>query len=265
MKRYFQFRNIIVYQNLNLNNKYNRGDNLNKPIIGIVCEVLHMELPNGERSERHNLSLDYTKVVELAGGIPIVIPVSINQNNVERYIEICDGFIFSGGIDISPSLYNQDPIEETGSYNTKLDLFQKNLLEKTIFDSKPVFCICRGMQLLNIIKGGTLAQDISQKTKNEIHQQKSRRGDICHKVIIEKDNILYEAFGNEYYVNSYHHQCIDKLGEDLKVTSYTSKKIIESVELNDKVWGVQWHPEITALNDKNTLKLFEKLIKLSSM
>ena len=143
-------------------------------------------------------------------------------------------------------------------------------MQNIISSKKPFLAICRGIQILNVACGGTLYQDFSEVPNNTIqHYQKSAkyefRYDPIHQININSDSLLYNLFGEKLYVNSFHHQCINQLGDNLSISAIAPDNIIEAIELNNYTFGigVQWHPEMMLINNNKMLPLFSKLISTS--
>ena len=167
--------------------------------------------------------------------------------NIENILDLINGLVITGGdFDISPILYGQS---NKNSKNEKLlrTSFELKLCEKSLKKNIPVLGICGGEQLINVSLGGTLIQDInSLKYKTLEHEQLNPRNQTSHKVYIEPKTLLYKIIGeNIINVNSAHHQAIDKLGHNLKVSGKSKDGIIESIESLNHKWciGIQWHPE----------------------
>ena len=130
---------------------------------------------------------------------------------------------------------------------------------------KPVLAICRGMQIFNLARGGSLYQDLSLQPGSTIcHMQKTlSKGDICHQVKIQPDTLLSRLLGESVYTNSYHHQSVKDVGADLVVAARTSDETIEALELPDVPFalGVQWHPEHMYESSKKMSRLFSAFVK----
>jgi acyl-CoA reductase-like NAD-dependent aldehyde dehydrogenase/gamma-glutamyl-gamma-aminobutyrate hydrolase PuuD len=179
-----------------------------------------------------------------------IVELSFEKNNIED-IPTCDGFVLTGGIDVDPSFYdaNASYANAPEEFQVNRDLFEKKIFEYSQLYQLPLLGICRGMQLVNVLQGGKLIQDLG--TLNAIH--KKEQSDKEHEAIVEKDSLLAEiAASASGKVNSAHHQAIDKnaLGKNLKVSAYSSgdDKTIEALEFKDKshkafMLCVQWHPE----------------------
>lgn len=239
---------------------------MKKPVIGIVGSFL-----TDKRDKFIGVSLDYnnnnySKCIVKALGIPIYLPVIKDLSIIDDQLNICDGLLFPGGYDINPICYNQSPLPLQGESNSLVDWYQITLAKKSLKTNKPILGICRGMQLLNVASSGTLFQDICYGIQSPLqHNQNSYLGEKCHPICIYDDSILKNTLGNHYVVNSGHHQCLDKIGDNFKVTAVAPDGVIESIEMINKdfVIGVQWHPEMLSLNDDIMLGLFKKFIDTS--
>lgn len=238
---------------------------MKKPIIGITsAHEMEEGLLNYHRT---TLSIDYTKSVIAAGGVPLIIPVNNNREVIKAQLDMIDGLILAGGEDINPVLYNQDFKEGMGICSPERDECEMIVLEEFLKTGKSILGICRGLQLTNIYYGGTLLQDMRyyKKGTNIKHSQSLYPDLATHKVYMnEDDNILYNLFGKEIAVNSFHHQAIDELGKGLTVIATSEDGIIEAFQKKDHkfFYGVQWHPEMmTARGNKDMIKIFEKFVE----
>jgi len=190
-----------------------------------------------------------------------IMVLSFLENNVAD-IETCNGFVLTGGIDIEPGLYggSSNYLNGPGVYQQERDLFEEKIYRYAIEKSLPVLGICRGMQLINVLEGGKLIQDLGEKG-NEVH----RKIDIDkqHPVSIEEKSLLFEiAAEKSGSVNSAHHQAVDKevLSNTLQANAYSANSvdIIEGLEFKDKsnkpfMICVQWHPERIISKESNPL------------
>lgn len=212
-------------------------------------------------------TMDYSKSVEKAGGLPVAIPVIRSPDYIEFISEKLDGLILSGGPDIYPLVY--DTSIQTGCKRivVERDQFELELLEKVLEKGKPVFGICKGLHMLNIYFGGTLYQDIYSDDLTSVAHSGSKLApyEPCHSVRFEKENLFNDVFGDELKVNSFHHQAIKVLGKGLKAVGWSCEdNLIEAIvhENNDSILGVQWHPEMMAEHNDEQLKIFKYFIKL---
>ena len=227
-----------------------------KPVIGIVtCGFIE---------NKQFVSNAYIQSIRYSGGIPLILPLVRSDQMSQDYIRLCDGFLFCGGGDITPLLFGQEPKNGNGSTNITLDIFQLRLMRNILKTEKPVFCICRGMQVFNIACGGTIYQDVALQPGTSLnHMQHSRsRSDVSHRIKIKKGTILYQNIGSCLYVNSYHHQTLDKLGIGLMVSATAADETIEAIEIPGHPFalGVQWHPESMYRTSSEMRVLFNNFI-----
>lgn len=175
----------------------------------------------------------------------------------------CDGLLMAGGPDISPALYGQTPEKMCGTPNNLRDAAEPPLLKEFLKTRKPVLCICRGMQMLNVCQGGSLLQDISSIEKCN-HSDFHNRARSTHSVTLNRDSRLYEILGeNELTVNSIHHQVVDRVGDGLTVSAISSDGFIEALEMPEYPFclGVQWHPEHMSRRSETQQRLFTAFVK----
>jgi putative glutamine amidotransferase len=174
----------------------------------------------------------------------------------------CDGLLLPGGADVEPSLYGRERSKDCGKSNPQRDVAELKILEAFLPTNKPILCICRGIQILNVFFGGTLHQDISRmQTVNHNRFLSRKKGN--HEVMVKTHTKLGKIFGQIMVkVNSMHHQAIDQLGPGLTPSSVSPDGFIESVEvfLHPFCIGVQWHPEHLAGNDPIQQKLFDTFV-----
>ena len=150
----------------------------------------------------------------------------------------CDALILPGGGDITPGFYGQEN-HGSRSINTELDLLQIQALEYFIRARKPILGICKGMQLINVYFGGTLIQDLPNSKEHQTSE-----GDLLHNSFVTKDCVLSHLYGQEFMINSNHHQAVDKLGKHLCVVQMSHDNVVEGI-VHDTlpIIAVQWHPE----------------------
>jgi len=180
---------------------------------------------------------------------------------------MCSGFLFTGGQDVSPELYGEQRLSQCGECSIERDNMEKVLFELALNLDKSVLGICRGIQFINVMLGGTLYQDIpAQMKSNQQHHQQPPYDIPVHKVNIFKQTPLFDILGTEKLcVNSYHHQGIKDLSSRLKAMAAAQDNLIEAVYMPDKnfVWGVQWHPEFSFKSDENSRKIFKAFVAAS--
>lgn len=228
-----------------------------KPIIGIVAGV---EYHNEYKMHQNRVGLDYVEAIVKASGHPIIIPYVADRKLLAGYLELCSGFLFTGGLDLSPIIYNENPHPLCKTTNLEVDRFQLELIQRVIELEKPLLGICRGAQLLNVACKGTLYQDLSLlPTPTMAHMQvEHERYGLGHEVTMAKGSFLEEIFGSKAYVNSFHHQSIKRLGKNLIVIARSSDHVIEAIAMNNHPFqaGIQWHPENFVNVDPNMERIF---------
>lgn len=207
-------------------------------------DLLHTPFKVGIAGRKHQTQNYENACIEL-GFVPCV-SLSLSK------LSTCDALILPGGFDITPGFYGQ---ANHGSRNidTELDLLQFHALEFFVRTKRPILGICKGMQLINVYFGGTLIQDLEH---SELHQQ--AEGDLLHLSHVNTPCLLSELYGEDFQINSNHHQAVDKIGKDLVVVQTSEDGITEAFYHSTyPIWGVQWHPERLPLievskNEKKT-------------
>ena len=240
---------------------------MRKPIIGLAGNNITMKSGSIREIERVYVNEDYVRAVEKAGGIPIILPIVHDEAGIRKQAGLCSGIIMTGGQDLHPKCYGEEARQGLGNVNLAVDEYQMKLLKAALAEEMPVLAICRGHQVLNAVCGGTIYQDLAEMPAPALkHVQDSKRYEVAHKIDIHADSILWSMLGDSAWVNSYHHQCVKKVGEGLRVTARSSDGSIEGLELADRefVVGVQWHPEMMASNADEMLCLFRRLIDVAA-
>ena len=231
---------------------------LPSPIIGIIASAKDVDDLTSTTT--------YPKAIEQAGGIPIVLPCGENFEMYDRFIDLCDGFLFTGGCDIHPARYGEEVLPECGNIQDHRDTIELAFFERAIQTDKPMIAICRGIQLINVGLGGTLYQDIPSQTQTTlVHSQTEGRFAPSHSVnIMEKTPLAAMAKGKtRMLANSFHHQAIKDLGRGLEVMARADDGIIEAVYLPSKPYfrAYQWHPERLWQIDEDNLAIFTEFVK----
>jgi putative glutamine amidotransferase len=208
----------------------------------------------------------YTDAIIASGALPIVIPhvTEADADTLYALMDKCDGFLFTGGNDIDPALYGMKKWDTCGETTAKRDTFELLAFKYAMASGKSILGICRGCQLINVALGGTLIQDIPTAHKSAIrHTSDSVENPTYHEIDIPDNSPLLKlSVAPRVKINSFHHQCVDKLGEGLKILAVSSVDgIPEGVYLDGDRYlvGVQWHPErsyTTESLDKNVFKSF---------
>ena len=238
---------------------------MRRPIIGITMDVGAMQASGTYTGlTAHYAQAAFAEAVEAASGIPYLIPLNA-QAYLSEVIELIDGLILIGGSDVGPIHYQQQPREKLGPIKPERDLTDIALFKAAVAAQIPVLGVCRGMQLLNAVLGGTLHQDLSENPNISIqHDQKSAPNVVTHTIEVESQSYWSRLVTDQSYVNSYHHQVIDQLAPGLKATVFSPDQVIEAVESEEEVpliLGVQWHPETLYQDASDQLAIFQDLIQ----
>ena len=200
-----------------------------------------------------------------AGGTPLMLPLPQDDEMLAQLTALCDGFLLTGGHDVSPELYGEMPIKACGACCPARDAMEQKLLALALEKDKPVLGICRGIQFLNAVLGGTLYQDLPQQKPSELeHHQKPPYDVPSHEVTIVEGTPLYELLGAERLsVNSYHHQAVKELSPRLTAMAYAADGLVEAVYMKEKsfVWGVQWHPEFSYKTEESSRRILGKFVE----
>lgn len=233
-----------------------------KPIIGVF--------PSVKDDGSVWLYESYTAPLALFGALPIVIPY-ISDSKADVLYEImdtCDAFLFTGGVDIHPSFYNCEVLPECGQILVKRDKFELLAFDYAMRTGKPILGICRGCQLMNVALVGTLCQDIpSTYPTAQRHTSDSVANPTIHEIDIPTESPLFQlSEAPRVKINSFHHQCTDKLGNGLKILATSTDGIPEGVYLDGEryVIGVQWHPERGYEYNPIDAALFRSFVKAAA-
>ena len=234
---------------------------VNKPVIGISAP-LHPE------SRGYRVSHCYADAVAAAGGLPILIPAADSPEDVDSLLPSLDGILIPGGPDVDPLFYGEEPRQGLGLVIRSNDLFEMNFLRAARTAHKPILCVCRGMQVLNVTFGGTLIQDIPTQIPGALRHMQIPvdREEPTHSVDIQKNTYLYEVYGTETILtNSFHHQCIQEVAPGFSVSAKARDGVIEAIEAKEeRILGVQWHPEEMVHSRPEHFGLFRQLVKAAS-
>jgi putative glutamine amidotransferase len=231
---------------------------LPSPIIGIIASAKDVDDLTSTTT--------YPKAIEQAGGVPVVLPCGENFEIYDRFIDLCDGFLFTGGCDIHPARYGEEVLPECGNIQDHRDTIELAFFERAIQTNKPMIAICRGIQLINVGLGGTLYQDLPSQTKTALlHSQTEGRFEPSHSVSVLENTPLAAMTGGKtrMLANSFHHQAIKDLGRGLEVMARADDGIIEAVYLPSKPYfrAYQWHPERLWQIDEDNLAIFTEFVK----
>jgi putative glutamine amidotransferase len=233
---------------------------MRRTIVGIAANEV---ADAGEKL--HGLSITYTPTgyvqgVQKAGGMPLVLPIDTPQM-AKEYIEQIDKLILAGGQDVSPHYYKQTR-KVAGDYLEKRDDFELALLEEALKQGKPVFAVCRGMQLMNVFFGGSLKQELHSFTEIMHMQNPIPKEYPSHELLTNENSVLHSIYGTRNQVNSFHNQGIDVLASSFKETAFCTDGLIEGIENADnRLLGVQWHPDFSFQTQPHEMEIFTHVVQ----
>lgn len=202
----------------------------------------------------------YLRAVECVHGELVTIHYDTPPEDIPALAGSLDGLILSGGVDVDPRCYGQEPSPRCGRINPIRDRLELTLLQNVLGTSLPILAICRGIQILNVAMGGTLIQDIPSAFPGAVHEQQNGRLAMSHRVRLVPGGFLSGLFSgaDTLLTNSFHHQAVDSLAEGLLPEAYAEEGFLEACRGKGPQWilGVQWHPEITQKTDPASLEIF---------
>jgi len=230
-----------------------------RPNIGITPDLVTEQAPV------YQLKTAYAEAVTRAGGLPLILPYAEEQGGIDSYLDRISGLLVTGGaFDVSPALYGETARAGLGAVKEGRTAFEAALVRGALQRGMPLLGICGGMQLLNVVAGGTLIQDIpSEVPRAAQHEQTHERSRPQHPVEVKDGTLLAELLGKgQLMVNSTHHQAVGKPGKEVVVSALASDGIIEAIELRSHPFaiGVQWHPELLIHSIPLHLGLYRGLV-----
>ncbi len=235
-----------------------------RPAVGLTPDFAKAE--SRRTTPGYLLKTAYTDAVEAAGGTPFVLPWTSDPKIVDAYLDRVDGIVVTGSpYDIPPRAYGARRLPHCRAINEPRTEFEHLLLTRALDRDLPVLGVCNGMQLLNVVLGGTLYQDIPTELAGaHVHEQKIDRRRPIHPIHIFRGTLLSRAVGQEtLMVNSTHHQAVRRLGRGLVPSAAAADGITEALESRDHtfVLGVQWHPEFLVKSVPANAGLYRSLVR----
>jgi len=228
-----------------------------KPIIGIFGAI------DNERTV--SLFGTYSDSIESNGALPILFPYTESAECIDRFVSLCHGFFFTGGVDIDPSRYGERTLPECGSIQPFRDRLEFAAFEAVYASGKPILGICRGAQLINVALGGSLYQDIPSQCSTELnHRQTEEKFEFSHSIKILEGTPLRSLTGkSEMRGNSFHHQAVKSLAPSLRIMARAEDGIVEGFyeEGCRYLRAYQWHPERLYAKDGDNRKIFTDFIE----
>lgn len=233
---------------------------MRRPLIGVT---MRHEL----ETERFYLARHYGDAVAAAGGAPLHIPLIPEREVLAALVTGLDGVLLPGSAsDVDPLRYGQEPRRELGTVHPLKDETDMLVLEEAERRGLPLLAICFGMQVWNVSRGGSLIQDIASCVPQAVkHEQGAPRGRRSHTISVNPESLLGGLLGEvSTAVNSHHHQALERIGEGLQASAWSSDGLIEAVEdTRAGRWalGVQWHPEIDWASDRFSRAIFGAFVE----
>jgi len=222
-------------------------------------------MPNPSGRPVFGINEPYVKSIMNAGGLPILIPLEFSNDDLNVLLPRLDGVLFTGGYDIDPRRYGNQPHPKVEGIDADRDRIEMHLVHTVIQSGKPFLGICRGCQVINVALGGSLYEDLPEQLQGEVHHDNHDhpRNFLAHSIDVKSDSSLAQILtSNHARVNSLHHQGVRQLAPGLHATAIAPDGLIEAFELPGHAFGlaVQWHPE--ELQEHEIMrKLFETFIK----
>ena len=229
-----------------------------KPLVGV------MPLWDDEKDSLWMLP-GYLEGLQEAGATPVILSLTEDREEIEHLVDICDGILLTGGHDVDPSVYGEEALNGTVLCCKARDNMEILVLEDAMKKDKPILGICRGIQMINALLGGTLYQDLPTQHPSDIDHHQTPPYDVpVHDVFIKKDSPLYDCLGSDRIsVNSYHHQAVKDVAPCLEVMAESEDGIVEALykPFYRFLWAVQWHPEFSYKKDDNSRKIFKAFVR----
>lgn len=230
-----------------------------RPLIGITAYGREA----GPRGEQFTLPTAYVDSVRRVGGIPVLL--APGEESPAEVIAHLDGVVFAGGGDIDPELTGGDHATNY-SVDAERDAFEVALMREALQRELPTLAICRGLQLLNVVRGGTLHAHLPDVFGDAVQHRAPPLDPVEHGVELEAGSLLSELYrAGELKIASWHHQAVDRLGDGLRAAAWAPDAVVEALELDGCSWllAVQWHPELQSAQDSPQRRLFAELVELA--
>lgn len=205
-----------------------------KPKIALLMRI---------NNQRYTVNQEYVDAL-IQANAEILLLLPQTKELLEKELSRCDGLVIPGGEDVNPKLYNQEN-RNSVVIDASIEQLDLDSIEIMSRFNKPILGICRGLQILNVAFGGTLIQDINQELSEKFDHSFSYKNQLPlegHMIYINEKTRLSRIFKTNIEVNTYHHQCIDTLAPNFKISAYSEDGLIEGIE-TENILAVQWHPE----------------------
>lgn len=240
---------------------------MSKPVIGITANILVTEGPGFPGLRRVYINEDYLVSLRQAGALPVLLPPVADAADAARLVEGIDGLLVSGGADVHPQTYGEEPHPLLEQTFPDRDASDWHFLRAALAQGLPVLGICRGLQVLNVFQGGSLHQDLSLaglEPPLQHRQPQTDRRAPGHSVTLKPGSRLHGLWGDRLAVNTFHHQGIRVGGKGLDAVGWAADGLVEALEGTGPGYlvAVQWHPEMLAADgDPRARLLFEDFVR----
>ncbi|MDD3337172.1 MAG: gamma-glutamyl-gamma-aminobutyrate hydrolase family protein [Eubacteriales bacterium] len=231
---------------------------MNCPLIGVCGSI--------DREEKQQYILtSYLEAISKAGGIPVLLSMTMESEQIAECAKRLDGLLLAGGNDVAPEFFGHRPVGELGEVNPRRDELEMRMIKEAVSKKLPVLGICRGIQMMNVALGGSLYQDLGTQYKEKAmgHRQTRPGRYGSHKVTVKKGTLLHRVVGEEQlWVNSFHHQAVWELAPGCMENAMAEDGVVEGIEGVQTPFflGVQWHPERMIEEDPTARSLFTAFI-----
>ncbi len=235
---------------------------MTSPRIGVLCN--QQDGDGGTFSQRQIVNQSYLQCLESVGATPLLIP-HLADERVLELLELCHGLLVTGGADFDPRSYGRPPHAGLGSVVPRRDHLDRVAIGELLQRPEmPMLGICRGIQAINVVAGGTLIQDVPSEVPGALKHSQSAPGWYgTHDIDIAEDSILAEILGaRRVAVNSYHHQAVDDVAPGFRAVAHSGDGVVEAIERSDAAFclGLQCHPELMAPRDGRFMRIFSDFV-----
>jgi putative glutamine amidotransferase len=236
-----------------------------RPIIG--CTTYHKVAAQANPIDIYGLMPSYIEAIKSAGGIPMLIPLGLSDEDLQTIFERLDGILLPGGGDVEPGFYNGNTHVKMWGIDVERDRTEFFMSRAAVRQEKPILAICRGIQVFNVALGGTLWEDIPSMIPDAMNHDTLKthpRSHLAHTVELQPGSLVARQLNTTSTgVNSFHHQAVKDEAPELVTTACSPDGLIEAVEVPDHPFalGVQWHPEQLVNDYPDMLGLFKGLVE----
>lgn len=234
-----------------------------KPRIGVLCN--HTDGDAGPFSERQLVNQPYLDRLSEAGAACLLIHEAPDED-IAGLLELCDGLLVTGGSDVDPRDYGSQPHAKLGAISPRRDHLDRVAVQYALdHPGMPVLGICRGIQSINVVAGGSLHQDVEAAVSGALkHKQTAPGWYGTHDIEVVEGSLLHGILGEgRVSVNSYHHQAVDTVARGFGVVARTADGVVEAIERTEGTWclGLQFHPEIMAHRSEQMMRIFTRFVE----